>query len=604
MAVAQKAAKDSTVAGEYYDWGSFQKSISRRQVPVVVAPPTVPRPITYTPLAPQATSSLDYWWPYGSNGVNPTATPVSASATDSTPNSDTSDRSTPETTNTDVMTSQYSSSSSSDSSTLTNIGTFKSQIPPLISPPAPGPQRFEIVSLVPLFIILGVITLATLIGWTYGRCARLYSRHKELANRGSSVGGVQHEVEYYDPDIIKPLHSMDMDWVNASRIYDHGVTSEAIYNATRAWPQCDEPGTPSKHKNRSSGTGWFRHTFSRKRRPDLSSPSGEKGLSRPTMSSTQPFGPFPPIVYDRRVSQRINTSHSPIGSPKIVHDVTNSPTSLDAGLYSSLATSQRTTWVSASRHKALRCGLLDRAQADDREHLLGGSRLSGGSTKSEKSRGNNEDETGFNANSPKRLPDRRFYSSNNSNIPRSPARSPDPQQHRARMRRLRSAVQAGAVDTVRPTSPNAPYSLSPRSSAALSPPLCANLFFEGSSSKQLVTCGAQGCSNELRIGTADDPFGPRISPSPGPVQRTERGRRSFKKRWGSTEAVPLSPELRDAAMTRFEDIVKTSWSTRNLAETPQSPTMFGALSPTDQGPYERENKHQTRSETTLLAVTE
>ncbi|KAG8742263.1 hypothetical protein FRC10_001750 [Ceratobasidium sp. 414] len=569
----------------HHDWGLSETLLHRRQVPVVIAPPAVPRPITNTPLVPQPTSSLNYWWPYGSNGVNPTSTPTQTSALGSTHSTSTMDDPTSDATM-DEITSTMSSSTSEVGTSATTTTTAKeapSDTPE--STPKSNIPGFQVISLLPLFIILGVLLLATFMGWTYGRCVRWCQRHGEPAPGGANIGGRPYEFRGYDSDTIGPMRSAGIGWVDASRIYDYDASAAVAYHAIRSG-QPSEPGTPSKTKDRAPRPGgWFRHTFSRRKRPNENSPSGEKGLNHPA-DETRTRRTLPSLAYGQLTSQRISSSPSDLESPKFLRVVNGSPSTLGNGVQSPATSTQPTPHISASRHVSIRRKLVEKVRAEDEGSLLAASGMPGVFRSFEDE--DRQADDWAKADPLKRSPARRFASrANASRSPESLTRSPDPQEHRARIRRLRAAAQASApVSNV--TSPSetfeACHPLPPAPNVLLSPPLQPHLFFTGSDQDDASLKGddlslaqddrsrnLNGRTVELAV---DDPFGPLIAPSVQHMQRTRAKGKPLKYRTESTETAPLSPELRDAAMTRLEEIVKTNWSMRNLAGVPQSPTLF------------------------------
>ncbi|KAG9104272.1 hypothetical protein FRC06_004022 [Ceratobasidium sp. 370] len=596
----------------YHDWGSSEPPLHRRQVPVVVAPPTVPRPITNTPLVPQPTSSLNYWWPYGSNGVDPTVTPTQTLGLSSASGTSTVDDPTSTATTDETASATSSSASNVGTSATTTTTAMETPSETLESIPKSNVPGFKVISLLPLFIILGVLLLATFMGWTYGRCIRWCQRRKEPVPGGSDIGGRPYEFGGYDSDTIGPMRSAGIGWVDASRIYDRHDSSGVAYHATRSG-QASEPGTPSKSKDRAPGPGgWFRHTFSRRKGPNEISPSGEKGLNH-SVDKIRPRRTLPPSAYRQLTSQRISSSPSDLESPRLLRVVNGSPSTLGNGFQSPTST-QPTPYISASRHGSIRRKLVERVQAGNEQVQLAASGTPGAFRNFEDEDRRADNWVNFKADPLKRSPARRFASrANTPGSPQSLTRSLDPQEHRARMRRLRAAAQASAtVSNV--TSPSetleACHPLPPAPNVLLSPPLQPHLFFIGSDQDDVYPKGddslAQGNRSRNLNGrttrlAVDDPFGSLITPSAQPMQRTRAKRKSLKYRTESTETAPLSPELRDAAMTRFEEIVRSNWSTRNLAGVPQSPTLFGAFSPpSSHGFYADDENHRAECEDTLL----
>ncbi|KAG8701536.1 hypothetical protein FRC08_004031 [Ceratobasidium sp. 394] len=311
----------------------------------------------------------------------------------------------------------------------------------------------------------------------------------------------------------------------------------------------------------------------------------------------------------------MSSSPPDLESPKLLRVVNGSPSTLSNGAQSPTTSTQPTPYISASRHGSLRRKLVKRVQAEKEDSLLAASRMPGAFHKLEDEDGQIDNWVNFRADPLKRSPARRFTSrANASRPPQNLMRSPDPQEHRARMRRLRAAAQTGAsVSSV--TSPSetleACHPFPPAPNVLLSPPLQRHLFFTGSEQGDGSPKGSDSSfardnrslnSKGRTVGSPfDDPFGPHITPSVQRMQRTRAKGKSLKYRTESTETAPLSPELRDAAMTRFEEIVKTNWSMRNLAEIPQSPTLFGAVSPPpSQGFYVEDETRQAEAGDTLL----
>ncbi|KAG9125661.1 hypothetical protein FRC07_006724 [Ceratobasidium sp. 392] len=516
----------------------------------------------------------------------------------------------------DETTTLITSFSSADGDTSTTTATTATETPfeTPESIPKSNFQGFNVISLLPLFIILGVLLLATFVGWTYGRCVRCCQRRREPVPGGPHIGGRPYEFGGYDSDTIGPMRSAGVGWVDASRIHEQHDSATVAYHAIRTGRRDEEPGTPSKSKARTSNTGgWFRNTFSRRKRPNENSPSGEKGLNHSANGMQTRRIPLV-STSGRSKSQGISPSSSNLESPKLLRIVNGSPSTQGNGAQSPATSAQPTPYISASRHGSLRRKLVEKVQAEDEEYLLAASRIPGSFQKFEDADEQPDNWAGFKADPLRRSPARRFTSGNStSKSPRSLTRSPDPQEHRARMRRLRAAAltNAAASDAISPLqSPEAGHPLPPTPEVLLSPPLQPHLFFTGlghggSSSKGVSPPFAplnrsRDLSEQTEASSSDDPFGQCNTPSMQPMQRT-RARKKPLERAESTKTVPLSPELRDAAMTRFEEIVKTNWSMRNLAEVPRSPTLFGALSPSlNHGFYEEDKGHQAGIEDTLL----
>ncbi|KAL5636621.1 hypothetical protein ACGC1H_000546 [Rhizoctonia solani] len=577
-----------------------RKALHPRQTPIIVAPPSGFR----TSQDPQPTSltSLNYWWPYGPNGVNPTATatPVSSSGALELEETDTLDN-----TSTDIgsSTSLTSPPSTTFQTSASTISASTSSKPEETSSDSPSKETestepttsvddaFNVVTLLPLFIILGVLIAATLVGWAYGRYMRRYRRGGE-PTPGPDVSGRPYEGSGYDHDTIGPLHSLGVSWVDASRIHSHYNLSSGAYYNIRSDSMDGEPGTPSKNRRRARN--WFRHTLS-KRKWAPNSPSGEKGLNAPLAHSTR----------DRRlpvdVSSAQNSDYGPYllppshtRSPKTLRSVNASPTP-GSGLLSPTS-AQSTPFLSASRHASLRRKIANRVKEDGNipagTHSL--VRLV-----SEEAPADTEDWAMFQDDTGKQSPYRRYLSPKAES--KSSMWSPDPELHRERMRRLRIAAETARCTSpvseivASPSKPSdAIHPLPPAPAVLLSPPLQPHLFFtralsDGSECDDTAECAiskldltSAGPSRKLsrhfdELGLdKDDSFGPCV-----PLNLTNRRARKGKDRapryMGSTETLPLSPELREAAMTKLDDIVKSHWSSRNLADVPRSPTLYGAL---------------------------
>lgn len=599
------------------DWCASQKSLHRRQTPVIIAPPTIPRTSAYIPPIPRPTTSLNYWWPYGSNGVNPTSTPsptppAVSMLVSSTAEVD-SDTIPTEGSITSSMTSQTSSSDEGSSTTKTTTSTSSTSESPSATetpePDLPEHQIFQVVTLLPLFIIMGVLALATVVGWTYGRCLRWCRRHKEPEPGSRDIGGRPYEFSGFGSDTVGPMRSSGVGWVDASRMNAQNTSAPPNYHVVGTGQWTEEPGTPSKNKPRTAGLGgWFRHTLSKNKGLPAHSPSGEKGLGPPFalgMQDSRVHGSRGSARYLGTVFQTRSSPSLEPESPKRLRVVNTSPNTLSIdGVRSPATSSQPTPRLAASRHGSIRRKIVERVQAEDEEGLLTATGLSGafrGFDDKDGCESKYGDDWANLGNDPlKESPARRYFSGNAS--PTSP-RSPDPQEHRARMRRLRAAAESTAlVSDIAATPPRAtgPSHPLPPAPAVLLSPLQLDLFFTGhdssppraalspdSATSPFARSDPSRNLNERSNGsqpTKDDPFGPCAPASPtkgGRIRRAQRVNYSSRRARESTETSPLSPELRGAAMTRFEQIVKTNWSMRNLAGVPLSPTLYGALSPSE-----------------------
>ncbi|KAF8605362.1 hypothetical protein BDV93DRAFT_543442 [Ceratobasidium sp. AG-I] len=601
------------------DWCASQVSLRRRQTPVIIAPPTIPRTSAYTPLIPQPTTSLNYWWPYGSNGVNPTSAPgptptsISMLVSSTMDDIDSDMTSAEEKSTTSIATSSpseedKSSSMTTPATTTTSSTSESSSETETPEPDLPEERVFKITSLLPLFIILGVLALATLVGWTYGRCFHWCHHRKEPKPGSRDIGGQPYEFGGFGSNNIGSLRSAEVGWADVSRMNEKDSSAPVNYHPVGADRWIEEPGTPSKSKPRTTGLGgWFRHTLSRKNGLAAHSPSGEKGLGPPLASGLQDGGARAPVQYAGTFFQTQSSPSLEFQSPKGLRVVNGTPSTLATGGVRPPATSaQPTPRMTASRHGSIRRKIVRRVRAEDEEDLLAATGLPGafpGFDDNNNGYGSKyEDDWAKLDNDPlKESPTRRYFSNNTS--PVSP-RSPNPQEHRARMRRLRVAAESGAIVSDIAETPSQAldlfHPLPPASAVLLSPPLQPHLFFTGHepTSQHDATpsdnvgppFARSNRSYDLKgrskgsVSTKDDPFGPDMSVSPtrtGHIRRTKRVNYSSRRARESTETLPLSPELRGAAMTRFEQIVKTNWSMRNLAGVPQSPTLYGALSPSE-----------------------
>ncbi|KAG8731525.1 hypothetical protein FRC11_003927, partial [Ceratobasidium sp. 423] len=582
---------------------------------------------------PTSTTSLNYWWPYGPNGVNPTATATFASSSgvvemgesDTMDNTSTDITSSTSPTMLPSTTFRTSASTTPTTSTKTEetASDNSSQETEDAGPITSGNDAFSAVTLLPLLIILGVLLSATLVGWGYSRCIRQRTRGEPTPG-GPDIGGKPYEGSGSAHDTIGPLHSLGVSWVDASRIRSQHNLSSGSYYAIREDPMDGEPGTPSKNKsNGRRGRNWFRHTLSGRKRA-VNSPSGEKGLNAPlaypTYDRRLPVVSVPAL---RNFGSGPYLSPSPqTQSPKTLRIVSASPTN-GLNLLSPVTTTEPTPLLSASRHASLRRKIAHQVREGDNNEFTTTTALAGalGGFNHEGYQDaslHTEDWAIFRGEPQKRSPVRRYMSPNAAST--SSVWSPDPEMHRERMHRLRAAAEAAHCRS--PTS-DLPASLSgsedvshplpPAPAVILSPPLQPHLFFtraisddsecddapKGAISKLHFT-RSDPSRNLKRHSEKDDSFGPRIPLNPT-NRRTRKGKARAKGYMDSTGTLPLSPEIRGAAMTKLDEIVKSHWSVRNLAEVPQSPTLYGALGSASDLYGKSEEAHQAGIEAALLA---
>ncbi|KAJ1308996.1 hypothetical protein OPQ81_004678 [Rhizoctonia solani] len=577
-----------------------------RQTPIVVAPPSGFR----TPPAPQPTS-LNYWWPYGPNGVNPTATATPISSPEATEMEETEAM---DDTSTDIRSSTSptvlpSAALSTLVSTVPTTETTKIEVSTTANPSeqteraeptTSGNDTFSVATLLPLFIILGVLATATLVGWAYGRCTRRHKRDGEPSPGGPDIGGKPYEGGDYEHDTIRPPYSLGFSWVDASRIQSQRNLGSGAYYAIQQDYLSGELGTPSKNEfNRRESHNWFPHKFSGRKRT-INSPSGEKGLNAyPIHDRQMPFSAF---NASNSGSESCPSPPQRTQLPKTLRVINASPTT-GLNMISPITSAQTTPPLSASRHASLRRQIVNRLKEDNKNGFTTKTSLEGAFSgfDHEGQRGLSEDGSIFKGDPHKRFPGRCYMSpgaGSNSSV-----WSPDPEMHRERMHRLRLAAEASYYTpplSDPPASPSRPghvdHQLPPVPAVLLSPPLQPHLFFtqinpddsecddasEGAISKFHFT-GSGPSRNLTRHSNEsgfdkDDSFMPRVAPKPT-SWRVRKGKARAQRHLESTETLPLSPELRGAAMTKLDEIVKSHWSIRNLAEVPQSPTLYGALNP-------------------------
>ncbi|CAE6380642.1 unnamed protein product [Rhizoctonia solani] len=604
-----------------------RKTLYPRQTPIIVAPPSGLR--TSQDSQPTSLTSLNYWWPYGPNGVNPTATvaPVSSSGAPELEETDAIDDASTDIRSSTSLTVPPSTTFQTSASTTSALTSSKpeetgsdnpSKETESAEPTTLGDDAFNVVTLLPLFIILGVLSAATLVGWAYGRYMRQCRRGGEPTPGGPNIGGKPYEGSGHDHDTIGPLHSLGVSWVDASRIHSHyNLRSGAYYNI-RGDSVDGEPGTPSKNRRRARN--WFRHTLS-KRKWAPNSPSGEKGLNAPLAHSAHDRRPPINVSSAQNFDSGPFLSHSShTRSPKTLRIVNASPTT---GLLSPTS-AQTTPFLSASCHASLRRKIANRVKEDG--GILAGTDSLVELGREEKSWAptDAEDWAVFQDDPEQRSPCRRYLSPKVES--KSSMWSPDPELHRERMRRLRIAAETAHCTSpvsdilASPSKPSdAIHPLPPAPAALLSPPLQPHLFFTRALSDDSECDDASECaiskldftpagpsrklsrhSNEPRF-DQDDSFGPCVPLNPK-NRRARKEKARAPRYMGSTETLPLSPELRGAAMSKLDEIVKSHWSSRNLADVPQSPTLYGALiSPAGHYSKLEDKSHQAGIEEALLA---
>ncbi|CAE6506499.1 unnamed protein product [Rhizoctonia solani] len=609
------------------------RSLYPRQTPIIVAPPSGFR----TPQAPQptGTTSLNYWWPYGPNGVNPTATTTLVSSYGATETEETDavdDTSIELRSSIPIATPNLTTLWSSASTESATMGTkteesssddvSSSRETETAEPTMSRNDAFSVAALLPLFIILGVLAAATLAGWVYGWCIRR-SKRGEPTPGACDIGGKPYQGGGYENDTIGPLYSLGVSWVDASRIHSrHNLNSGGYYAIGGDYLERD-PGTPSKDKSNIRGSrNWFRYTLSG-RKCDGNSPSGEKGLSAPLAYSTS----------DRQLPANVpnawgyecGSDLSPYSqSPKTLRIVNASPTPRSE-LCSSTTSTQPTPFLSAPRHASLRRKIANKVKDNDPTTTAPLTGAFSGFDHYEDGRAPHyaEDWAVFKGDPHKQSPGRRYRLTDTDS--KTPIWSPNPELHRERMRRLRITGEAThgiiPVSDIPVNSSSAGdviHPLPPAPAVLLSPPLQPHLFFtqtnsdnsECDDSSELVISKLDFTrsnpsgyrsrhSNEL-VFNENDSFGPRIALNPA-NRCVRKGKARAHRQMGSTETLPLSPELRGAAMTKLDEIVKSRWSIRNLAKDSQSPTLYGALgSPSGASP--EGEPHQGSVGETLIVV--
>ncbi|CEL59882.1 hypothetical protein RSOLAG1IB_03816 [Rhizoctonia solani AG-1 IB] len=575
-------------------------SIHPRQTPIVVAPP----PISPTSLAPQSTS-LNYWWPYGPYGVNPTTTisPTSSDVTEMDTSESEDETSTQMTSLASMipLTSlrTLASFSSRPKETTTDSASKETET---MAATTSGDGAFSVVTLLPLFIILGVLVSATVAGWAYSRCLGCRRHGRGPAREDPDISEKPYEDNGRGLDTMGPLRSLGVSWVDASRIHSQISLRSGDYCPIGRAPMDEEVGAASKSlSNKRGAQGWFCHTLSGKEHT-INSPSVEGGLNTPLAHPNYvrelPLGGN----HTRSTGSYLHSDSTP--SPKTLRIVTMSP-STGLNWLSPVSSIQPAPLLSASRHASLRKNIAKKVKADGGSNFETSSLLDTfGDTGRERIQGVSlyaQDRIDHIAETYMRCVPRRYTSSNAGS--QSSVWSPDPEMHRERMRRLRVNAEAAHCTIPAPDfSAGSPgpkdttHSLPPAPAMILSPPLQPHLFFTQTNSDDLE-CDENSQSvvaklhftrsnpsrnlimrsNKVNV-SHDGPFRPGVPA--GPINnRTQKANAHARRLMGSTETLPLSPELRGAAMTKLDEIVKSHWSIRNLAEVPQSPTFYGALTP-------------------------
>lgn len=597
---ASKVGRQLERPKDWYGPESYPGAIHRRQTSVIVVPPR-------TSLIPQPTTSLNYWWPYGPNGVNPTSTSMLAlpSTTSNLENTDIMDETSMENESTSTTTTSTLPSSRSSSSSTTTAGTTTSDASATptsdaIEIPESRDGAFKIVSLLPLFIILGVLLVATVAGWTYGRCVLWCRRRREPIPGGPSIGGKPYECSGYDSDPSAAMGSLGVGWVDASRIHSRYDLGPDTYHVVQTDHSSEGFGAPSKSKAHAQGTqGWFRYTLSGRKGP-VNSPSGEKGLNQPFVCDRRMYASIPAGNLGA-TSQDCSSISSKSQSPKLLRVINGSPSTpgTRAGLRSPATSAQPTPHLSASRHASIRRNIMNKVRADDKEDLLAATALVGAFRGFDGEEDEHEEDWASFSEEPHKVSPVRRYSSTSPNS-RSPVWPRDPEIHRARMRRLRAMAQSTQFAQAGSEPPlsasktmDTAHPLPPTPAVLLSPPLQPHLFFTSPSpdpsqdatsllrETSFVRSNVSRNLNRRSMephSSKNDPFGP-IVPLASGRSRTQKRTARPQRPADMTETLPLSPELRGAAMTRLDEIMQSNWSLRNLAGAPQSPTLFGALNP-------------------------
>ncbi|KAF8709591.1 hypothetical protein RHS03_02783, partial [Rhizoctonia solani] len=594
-----------------------------------IAPVPAPQLSFRTSLAPQSTS-LDYWWPYGPNGVNPTTTDTPVST--STAEMETADfgdelptRTTSLISNTVVPSSTSHKSPSSSTKIDETINDSPSKETGITGPITSGDDTFNVVTLLPLFIILAVLVIATLVGWTYGRCINRCRRGGEPDPEGLDIGGKPYEGVSYEHDTIGALRSIGVSWVDASRIHSRSSMGSGGYYPIQEVSVNGEAGASLNCISDERGArSWFQSLSGRSRSINL--PSGERVLNPPSAYWTHVHQWPAGEIQTQDSSSGFHPLPTHMQSPKTLRMVVASPTT-GSTFPSPISSVRPTPLLSTSRHVSLRRNIADKVKADDSSKLA--------MTRGLLDAFRNIDQEGSQCTSlyedPAELKGgvytrcvgRRYKSSDiGSN---SSAWSPDPERHHERMHRLRIAAEAPhrvtpvsefSLDSLGPQ--NTKHPLPPAPAVLLSPPLQPHLFFTRTNSDD-SGCDAASKnaiakpnftrrdssgnpsrrSNRINVSN-DDSFGPRLPPDPT-NPRIRKGKVHAHGPIESAETLPLSPELRGAAMTKLNKIVRSHWSIRNLDGVPLSPTFYGALTPLVGHAYSEDEFNQTNIEATLLA---
>ncbi|CAE6411392.1 unnamed protein product [Rhizoctonia solani] len=600
------------------------RSLHPRQTPIVVAPPSF-----RTSLPPQSTS-LNYWWPYGPNGVNPTTTipPTSSGVTEMETTDFEDDSSTEATrsTSTTMLSSttlRTLASSSIKFEETTNGSAGKET--GITEPTTSGDDAFNVTALLPLFIILGVLVVVTLAGWTYGRCLGSCRRSGEPAPGGPDIGGKPYEDNGYERDTIGPLRSLGASWVDASRIHSPKLSSGGYY-PIREVSMEGESGTTSKNmSNKREGRSWFSRTLSGRKRA-INSPSGERGLNAPLVYPTHvrqlPVGG----LHARNFGFDSRSSPTHMQSPKTLRAGAASPT-VGSSWLSPVSSVRPTPLLSASRHASLRRNIANKIKVDDSSSLVMTNDLADNFRHFDHKRSQSVSLDAEDWSDHKGEAYMRYtaHCASPNTGPKSPMWSPDLEMHHERMRRLRITAEAAhytiPVSTFSINSPeprDITHPLQPAPAVLLSPPLQPHLFFTQTNSDD-SECDetSESAVAKLRFTRSNpsrnltrhsnkanvshhDLFGPYLPLDPTNC-RTRKGKARAQGLMESTETLPLSPELRGAAMTKLDEIVKSHWSIRNLAEAPLSPVFYGALTPLlDRHALSEDKSNQTGIEETLL----
>ncbi|KAB5596290.1 hypothetical protein CTheo_275 [Ceratobasidium theobromae] len=589
--------------GRYSRSQSSFSAPHRRQEPIVIT-----RPITLrTPFIPQPTTSFNYWWPYGSNGANPTSavTPALSSAS----NVNKTDLSTATSmgngsaglptfatsiTSTATTSAPYAPSTISLSSTsyFTPAIPHETSAAPKESMPQDRVLKVDI--LFPVFITLGILVIVALIGWTYGRCAR-HQHHRELIHSGLEIGGKPYEDSAWGSHDAS-VYSSNEGWVDASRIYSQHNLDPNIYHVGRTGRSHPGYGTPPKGERYSQGArGWFRHTPPG-RRYRANAPSREKGY----------YQTATPMLYDhstnvgstcRGTDREIIQDYSPPSKfqpPKTLQVVGVSPSAARTRIQLTRLSAQSTPYLSAFRAPVGRKVTNKVLEADGENLLVAPTPMeafSGSGGYDEGGLGHREDQDIFMGEPSQNYPARRCAPADS----KSRVWSPSPEIYRSRMHQLRTAAQYASPVSDPPCSPESSevvstHPLPPAPAVLLSPPLQPHLFFttpstqrseSGSFSEGTASSSEHGNDRRdvNRLSTKSRAGYKQSEPHVPRKPRKHDGKVNTQDAMGLTETLPLSPEVRGAAMTRLEEIMNSNWSLRNLTGVSQSPTFFGALSP-------------------------